>query len=183
MGEETITVGERGVNCPEKPEKLLGQPLGQYHCPCCGMMIVAGLPHPDPDEDNPDFILLEQLEGPFPTAEEADAYLRGEGVIKKCEVCGQDATLTNNFVTYLTKRHSEVAAERDSLRARCNALEVALRAFVDYYDQAGIGDALETDDDEGLFDGDEKFNVRQGREALAEGESRVPDSEEKNLGG
>jgi len=33
-------------SCPEKPEKLLGLPIGMYHCPYCGMMVIAGLPHP-----------------------------------------------------------------------------------------------------------------------------------------
>lgn len=34
-------------NCQEKPEKLIGQPIGQYHCPDCGAMVMAGLPHPE----------------------------------------------------------------------------------------------------------------------------------------
>ena len=33
-------------NCAEKPEALKGQPIGQYHCPDCGAMVLAGLPHP-----------------------------------------------------------------------------------------------------------------------------------------
>lgn len=33
--------------CAEKPEALAGQPLGMYHCPDCGAMVIAGLPHPD----------------------------------------------------------------------------------------------------------------------------------------
>ncbi len=33
--------------CIEKPELLKGQPLGQYHCPDCGAMVIAGLKHPD----------------------------------------------------------------------------------------------------------------------------------------
>lgn len=32
--------------CNEKPESLIGQPIGQYHCPDCGAMIMAGIPHP-----------------------------------------------------------------------------------------------------------------------------------------
>jgi len=34
------------ANCSEKPELLAGQPIGQYHCPDCGAMVIAGLPHP-----------------------------------------------------------------------------------------------------------------------------------------
>lgn len=34
------------ANCTEKPERLIGVPLGQYHCPDCGAMVLAGLPHP-----------------------------------------------------------------------------------------------------------------------------------------
>jgi len=33
------------VACPEDPEKLCGQPIGQYHCPDCGCMQVACIPH------------------------------------------------------------------------------------------------------------------------------------------
>lgn len=32
--------------CNEKPERLIGQPIGQYHCPDCGAMVLAGIPHP-----------------------------------------------------------------------------------------------------------------------------------------
>jgi len=34
------------IFCPEKPELLKGAPIGQYHCPDCGVMVLAGLPHP-----------------------------------------------------------------------------------------------------------------------------------------
>lgn len=31
--------------CPYEPEHLVGIPLGMFHCPVCGEMVVAGLPH------------------------------------------------------------------------------------------------------------------------------------------
>lgn len=34
------------ATCLEKPEELVGVPLGQYHCPDCGAMVMAGLKHP-----------------------------------------------------------------------------------------------------------------------------------------
>ena len=34
------------ANCEEKPEELRDTPIGMYHCPDCGAMILAGLPHP-----------------------------------------------------------------------------------------------------------------------------------------
>lgn len=34
------------ITCPEKPEYLKAQPIGQYRCPVCLMMVMAGLPHP-----------------------------------------------------------------------------------------------------------------------------------------
>ena len=34
------------ANCAEKPELLTGAPLGQYHCPDCGAMVIAGCVHP-----------------------------------------------------------------------------------------------------------------------------------------
>jgi len=33
-------------NCNEKPEALKSQPIGQYHCPDCGAMVIGGVPHP-----------------------------------------------------------------------------------------------------------------------------------------
>ena len=34
------------ANCAEKPELLIDAPLGQYHCPDCGAMVLAGVEHP-----------------------------------------------------------------------------------------------------------------------------------------
>lgn len=31
--------------CTHQPELLKEVPFGQYHCPECGMMVVAGMPH------------------------------------------------------------------------------------------------------------------------------------------
>lgn len=51
--------------CRERPELLAGRPVGQYHCPQCGCMVLAGMPHlphdqgcayggaPDPVYDGP----------------------------------------------------------------------------------------------------------------------------------
>lgn len=33
--------------CDEKPETLAGAPIGMYHCPDCGAMVLAGIPHPN----------------------------------------------------------------------------------------------------------------------------------------
>lgn len=40
---------EMGERCPWPwdPQQLFGTPLGQYHCPYCGAMVVAGIPHLD----------------------------------------------------------------------------------------------------------------------------------------
>lgn len=32
--------------CFEHPEMLTGAPIGMYHCPGCGFMVIAGVPHP-----------------------------------------------------------------------------------------------------------------------------------------
>ena len=37
------------VSCPHDPLKTFG-PIGMYHCPDCGAMVLAGYPHPA-DED------------------------------------------------------------------------------------------------------------------------------------
>ena len=31
--------------CPHDPRALAGKPIGMYHCPDCGDMVIAGLPH------------------------------------------------------------------------------------------------------------------------------------------
>ena len=33
--------------CPYDPTVLKGVPIGMLHCPECGEMILAGVPHPD----------------------------------------------------------------------------------------------------------------------------------------
>lgn len=40
---------ELGEACPYPldPLQRVGQPLGQYHCPYCGGMQIAGIPHID----------------------------------------------------------------------------------------------------------------------------------------
>jgi hypothetical protein len=40
-------VYENNGECFEHSEMLCGLPCGMYHCPYCGEMIVAGIPHPD----------------------------------------------------------------------------------------------------------------------------------------
>lgn len=42
-------VNEMGERCPWpwEPQQMVGVPLGQYHCPYCGAMVIAGVPHID----------------------------------------------------------------------------------------------------------------------------------------
>jgi hypothetical protein len=42
-------LNEAGERCPWpwEPQQLVGVPLGQYHCPYCGAMVIAGVPHLD----------------------------------------------------------------------------------------------------------------------------------------
>lgn len=35
----------KAMLCPYDPTPLLGQPLGMFHCPFCGCMVVAGVVH------------------------------------------------------------------------------------------------------------------------------------------
>jgi hypothetical protein len=52
--------GRRRKPCPEQPILLAGQPIGQYHCPACGMMIMASMPHLSPgkpDDNDPEYPL------------------------------------------------------------------------------------------------------------------------------
>lgn len=40
------------MKCTYDPRTLAGQPIGQFHCPECGVMQIAGLPHIDDDNDD-----------------------------------------------------------------------------------------------------------------------------------
>lgn len=35
------------VKCEYDPTEMKDAPIGMYHCPECGEMVIAGLPHPD----------------------------------------------------------------------------------------------------------------------------------------
>lgn len=45
----TAPLNEAGERCPWpwEPQQLAGAPMGQYHCPYCGAMVMAGLRHID----------------------------------------------------------------------------------------------------------------------------------------
>lgn len=42
-------LNEEGEVCPWpwEPQQLVGAPIGQYHCPYCGAMVLAGVAHLD----------------------------------------------------------------------------------------------------------------------------------------
>jgi len=45
----TAPLNENGERCPWpwEPQQLVGAPLGQYRCPYCMAMVMAGMPHLD----------------------------------------------------------------------------------------------------------------------------------------
>lgn len=49
----TAPLNENGERCPWpwEPEQLAGAPIGQYHCPYCGAMVLAGVRHIDYAEE------------------------------------------------------------------------------------------------------------------------------------
>lgn len=55
--------------CPYEPEHFKGEPIGQFHCPVCGEMILAGFTHPLPGMvtmDGHTFFLSENYPGWLP---------------------------------------------------------------------------------------------------------------------
>ena len=38
--------------CPFDPSVYVNVPLGMFHCPGCGEMVIAGMAHPDYSEDD-----------------------------------------------------------------------------------------------------------------------------------
>lgn len=52
--------GRKRKPCPEDPIALTGEPIGMYHCPYCGIMCLAAMPHPSPSPpeiQNPLYLL------------------------------------------------------------------------------------------------------------------------------
>lgn len=49
------------LNCDFDPRIYANQPIGMFHCPVCGDMVVAGLPHPIRDLQT----IIEQQESPL----------------------------------------------------------------------------------------------------------------------
>ena len=44
------TTAKGGVmKCDYAPRKMAGFPVGMFHCPECGEMVIAGMAHPDYD--------------------------------------------------------------------------------------------------------------------------------------
>jgi hypothetical protein len=72
--------GRRRKPCPEQPLLLAGRPIGQYHCPSCGMMILAAMSHlspsapsdQDPDTPYPLDDYEVEYEQPWPPGYEGD---------------------------------------------------------------------------------------------------------------
>jgi NTP pyrophosphatase (non-canonical NTP hydrolase) len=48
-GFESVSDDEQ-QECPEDPRRLEGQPIGMYHCPSCGCMVIAGMDHGPHDD-------------------------------------------------------------------------------------------------------------------------------------
>lgn len=44
---------EAMLECTYDPTVMVGKPIGMFHCPECGEMVVAGMPHPDYDAEIP----------------------------------------------------------------------------------------------------------------------------------
>lgn len=57
---------QEGEECPWPwdPPQLKGAPLGMYHCPYCGEMVLAGLPHVDYRDEFAGIARNPQMEDP-----------------------------------------------------------------------------------------------------------------------
>jgi len=68
---------EGGEECSHDPMSLAGKSIGMYHCPDCGEMVVAGLPHPKREPE-----VSEGEISPQCTYGDAEAT-------KRCAACGK----------------------------------------------------------------------------------------------
>jgi hypothetical protein len=92
------------MKCSHDPRELKGHPIGMYHCPECGEMVVAGIEHPNYDliGEGPDLDSCPVCKKPNcfnPQIEEVDIgvgiqtlLVGGEckhcGWVAKCPTCG-----------------------------------------------------------------------------------------------
>lgn len=58
--------------CPHDPCEFAGQPIGMYHCPECGEMVLAGMPHPDYSLLEEEASLKEELDKVYGTKEDIE---------------------------------------------------------------------------------------------------------------
>ena len=111
------------ANCEEKPETLLGHPLGMYHCPDCGAMVVAGFPHPDLcqrciDRTHPSYDPME----PWPIVK-GETYVH----VKSCGFytvtnCGSDnrVKMQGEWVNGVTYRRADLSDETHYTRTEAD---------------------------------------------------------------
>lgn len=111
--------------CTYKPELLVGVPLGMFHCPECGEMVVAGLPHHKRDDEQEAIWdkrdeLYDAILGPDEdiTDEQAEAILDTYGITAE--------SLVTDFREHLVK-----AILRADGQGKAN-LEAALKNVDDY---------------------------------------------------
>jgi len=45
--EDDLVLDKERVTCNHDPKEMTGKPIGMYHCPECGEMVIAGMEHPD----------------------------------------------------------------------------------------------------------------------------------------
>ena len=48
---EMICFRHARESCRHDPRTLAGAPIGMYHCPDCGVMVIAGFEHPADEEE------------------------------------------------------------------------------------------------------------------------------------
>lgn len=95
---------EKPTRCTYDPSGLIGVPLGMFHCPECGEVVIAGMPHPDyslldedgpaefasalgPDED-PFYDPTEAEEDTCPECRDGKGIVYRDGVMVACPCCG-----------------------------------------------------------------------------------------------
>ena len=91
--------------CSYDPSHLKGKPIGMFHCPECGEMVLAGLPHPD-------YSLLDDM----PEDNINPSYYKGDLVMKIIKLFGLDFGL-GNVIKYIL-RHVGKAGVEDLEKAR-----------------------------------------------------------------
>jgi predicted RNA-binding Zn-ribbon protein involved in translation (DUF1610 family) len=93
------------MKCSHDPKQYKGMPMGMYHCPECGEMVIAGCEHPDYEGAFKDVSIHDPKPGEKNRiCSECGRHLDWRG---KCHECLNDQFLNEEYDAYSESQAGE----------------------------------------------------------------------------